>query len=285
MPEMIDKRDRASLFRTRLAAAMLEKGESQSGLARKTGVDRSTISALLAPGTRLPNAQLVGDCAQALSVSSDWLLGLSDLTAPPEQVLASAFQIIGASRALLDDSTFGWHQEAAGYKIRHVPATLPDLLKTNAVVRWEYRETLGDHAASALASFDAQLVWLKQARSDYEIALPLHELTSFTGASGYWAGLDRAIRLEQLDHLIALCDEFYPSLRLHLFDAHRVYSAPVTVYGSICAAVYLGQHYLVFRDAAKVAAMSQHFDWLVRKAGIGARDVADYLRSLRAGVA
>ena len=71
MPEMIDKRDRATLFKLRLSQAMAERGLSQSGLARAVAADRSTISALPAPGTRLPGAQLAADCAAALGVSCD----------------------------------------------------------------------------------------------------------------------------------------------------------------------------------------------------------------------
>ena len=47
---MIDKRDRASLFRIRLAEAMGWRKMTQSALARATGADRSTISQLLADG-------------------------------------------------------------------------------------------------------------------------------------------------------------------------------------------------------------------------------------------
>ncbi len=285
MPDMIDKRDRADLFRDRLGQALTGSGQTQSSLARVVGADRSTISALLAPGTRLPNAQLAADCARALGVSTDWLLGLTDHPEPPDRLLAQAVTMIPASRALFDETVFGWHRAAAGYKIRHVPATLPDILKTRAVVEWEYRETLGDHAAQAILAFEAQLDWLRGARSDYEIAVPLHEMTSFAAATGYWAGIPASIRLAQIDHLIRLCDELYPALRLYLFDAHRVFSAPVTVFGPHLAVVYLGRQYLVFRTPQRIAEVSQHFDWLVREAPQGARDSAGYLRGLRRGIA
>ena len=41
MREIIDKRDRATLFRSRIAEAMRDRGTTQSGLARAVGVDRS----------------------------------------------------------------------------------------------------------------------------------------------------------------------------------------------------------------------------------------------------
>ena len=284
MQEMIDRRDRATLFRSRLARAMAEAGQSQSALARATGVDRSTISTLLAPGTRLPNAQLAADCAAALGVSCDWLLGLAGRPEPVADLLAAAVTLTDAPRALFDEVMFGWHRDAAGYKIRHVPATLPDMLKTRAVVRWEYRDALGRTPDQAVTAFEAQLDWMRGARSDYEIAIPLHGLADFAAGSGYWAGLPAAARLEQLDHMIQLCEQLYPALRLYLFDAHRVFSSPVTIFGPHLAAIYLGRQYIAFRDPARVASISQHFDWLLRNAASSARDVPGHLRQLRATV-
>lgn len=284
MTDMIDKRDRATLFRARLAQAMAEHGLTQSALARAVQADRSTISALLAPGTRLPGAQLAADCAAALGVSCDWLLGLTGHPEPVAELLAASVSLSEAPRALFDDEMIGWHRAAAGYKIRHVPASLPDMLKLPQVVAWEYRDQLGRSPDQAIAAFQDQLDWMKTAQSDYEIALPLHEIDCFANGVGYWAGLPLPLRQAQLDHLISLCDTLYPSLRLYLFDAHRVYSSPVTLFGPHLAAVYLGRHYIVFRDPARVQAILQHFDGLVRATPFGAREVVDHLRGLRAGL-
>lgn len=280
MPEIMDKRDRAALFRLRLSEAMQRRGMTQAALARACGVDRSTLSALLAPSVRMPNAQLAADCAAALGVSSDWLLGLSPRPEPVADLLATSLTITEAPRALIDETIFAWHREAAGYKIRHVPATLPDMLKTRAVVEWEYAPQLGRSAGQAIGAFEDRLAWMRGARSDYEIALPLHELESFASATGYYRGLPAAIRAEQIDRLADLCDTLYPSLRLCLFDARRVFSAPVTIFGPLLAVIYLGRSYIAFRDAARVQSMTEHFDWLVREADIGARDAAGHLRAL-----
>lgn len=276
----MDKRTRADLFKSRLAEAMVERGFTQSGLARATKVDRSTISQLLAAGTRLPNAQLAADCAAALGISADWLLGLSERPETLADLLATSLTITEAPRALIDEEIFAWHREAAGYKIRHVPATLPDMLKTRAMVDWEYRPQLGRTAEQAFGAFEDRLAWMRGARSDYEIALPLHEVEAFATATGYYDGLPAPIRLEQMDRLITLCDQLYPSLRLYLFDARRVFSAPVTVFGPLLAVIYLGRHYIAFRDSTRVAQIAQHFDWLVREASLSARDVGDHLRAL-----
>ena len=277
----MDKRDRSALFRVRLAEAMADKGMSRAALARAAGVDRSTLSQLLAPGTRLPNAQLAADCAQALGISADWLLGLTGRPEPIADLLATSLTVAEAPRALIDETIFGWHREAAGYKIRHVPATLPDMLKTRAMVEWEYRPQLGRTAEQALGAFEDRLQWMRNARSDYEIALPLHELAAFAAGTGYYEGLPRAVRIDQIDRLIQLTDQLYPSLRLYLFDAKRVFSAPVTVFGPLLAVVYLGRHYLAFRDSARVESISQHFDWLVKEAAFSARDVPGHLAKLR----
>ncbi|MFN7052268.1 MAG: transcriptional regulator, partial [Gemmobacter sp.] len=90
--------------------------------------------------------------------------------------------------------------------------------------------------------------------------------------------------LGQIDRLQTLADQLYPSLRIYPFDARRVFSAPVTVFGPLLAVVYLGRHYIAFRDTARVASISAHFDWLVREAALGARDFTSHLQELRVRV-
>ncbi|MBA3909888.1 MAG: transcriptional regulator [Rhodobacter sp.] len=280
MVDKVDKRDRAPIFRARLAEAMAGRKVSQAALARLTGVDRSTVSALLQPGTRLPNAQLAADCALALGISADWLLGLSGRPEPIADLLAASLSLTEAPRALIDERIFGWHQEAAGYKIRHVPATLPDMLKTRAIVEWEYAPQLGRTEEQAIGAFEDRLKWMRGAGSDYEIAVPVHELAAFATGSGYYEGLSPDLRLQQLRHLMTLCDQLYPSLRLCLFDARRLFSAPITVFGPLLAVIYLGRHYLAFRDSARVETITQHFDFLVREAEVGARGIVGHLQGL-----
>ena len=278
----MDKRHRADLFRTRLAQAMTARGVTQSALARLIDVDRSTISQLLDSGSaRLPNAQIAAEAASALCVTLDWLLGLSDRPEQLDRLMATALTLSEAPRALIDETIFGWHQEAAGYKIRHVPATLPDMVKTRAMMEWEYGSQLGPQAQEAISASEARLAWMRTARSDYEIALPLHELAAFARAEGYYAGLPAEIRRGQLDRILELADQLYPAMRIYLYDAHQVYSAPITVFGPILAVVYLGPTYLAFRDADRVAVLSQQFDGLIRAASVDAREVPAHLRALR----
>lgn len=277
----MDKRARSDLFRNRLQKAMDLKGDTQSSLARKTGADRSTLSQILAGTTpRLPNGQLVAQCANSLGVSADWLLGLSDQPDSLEQILEQAMTMVDAPRALIDAQIFAWHQKAAGYKIRHVPTGLPDMVKIRSMLEWEYAPSLGHTIDLAIASAEDRLNWMRQAQSDYEIALPIHELQAFARAEGYYSGCPRQIRIEQLKHLAQLTAQLYPVMRFSLFDARKIYSAPITIFGPLLAVIYLGQKYLVFRVPDRIQALSQHFDGLIRKAEIGTRELPAFIGAL-----
>ncbi|MEM6481254.1 MAG: helix-turn-helix domain-containing protein [Pseudomonadota bacterium] len=281
MRKKIDKRDRADLFRRRLNTALGESGLSQSALARAVGVDRSTISQLLAGQTaRLPNAQVVGECAASLGVSADWLLGLTDRPETAADLIANTLSITEAPRALVDEQIITWHREAAGFKIRHVPAALPDMLKTRDMLIWEYAPHLGRSIAQAIGAAQDRLTWMRDTQSDYEIALPLYEMHSFIAGEGYYRGLPEKTRIEQISYLLELSDQLYPRLRLYLFDARRLYSAPITLFGPKLAVLFVGQNYFAFRDTERIGALTAHFDNLVREAFVTARDLPDHVRGL-----
>ena len=283
MVEKVDKRLRADIFRTRLTEALTQSGKSQSALARAIGVDRSTVSQLLADeGARLPNSQILGGVATELGVSSDWLLGLTDRPERAADLLAASVLVTDAARALIDEQIFAWHQEAEGYKIRNVPATLPDMLKTRELLRWEYGPHLGRTTEQAIGATEDRLNWMTEARSDYEIAMPLFEVASMATAEGYYSGLPLETRRAQIERLRTLHTELYPSLRIYLFDARRVFSAPITVFGPLLAVLYLGRNYLAFRDRARVTEFTKHFDWLVREASVGSREFPAHLDHLDA---
>jgi len=271
------RHDRADLFRTRLALT----GMSRSALARAAGVDRSTIAQLLAPDeVRLPNAHLAAECASALGVSADWLLGLSDRPEPAAEVLSANFRMETAQRTPADEQIIAWHQEAAGHKIRHVPATLPDILKTEAVLEWEYAAFLDKTPEQARGAMRETIDWLRAPGSDYEICVSIDKIRALAGGHGYWEGLDRDVRAAQIDFMAERCERLYPSLRLYLYDAKKVFSAPVSIFGRLLAAVYVGQFYLVYRDSRQVSALTEHFDALVRESEVEARNAGKIIRQM-----
>ena len=279
----MDKRDRALLFRHRLATGLRERGLTQSGLARAVGVDRSTVSQLLSRDTaRLPNAQVVAECATALGVSGDWLLGLSDLPEPAADLLAASLEVSEAPRAPVDQQILDWYNEAAGYKIRHVPATMPDMLKTEDMLRWEFAPHLGRTAEQAIGASHDRLEWMRQSLSDFEIAMPLFTVESFANSTGYYSGLPKDIRDAQIAYMMELHEQLYPALRVHLFDARRLWSSGLTIFGPLIGVVYLGQEHLVFRDRNRVRHLTEHFDSLVREAQVSAREWPKHLQALSA---
>lgn len=289
MMDKVDKRDRSEVFRDRLQEAMALSGVNRSQLARETHVNRSTIAHLLAADAgRLPNAQLAADCATALGVSCDWLLGLTERKERPGDLVAAAMEATGsvtaAERTSADAQLLAWHEEARGYKVRHVPASLPDLLKTEAVLRWEYAAFLGKTPEQAVLAMQDWMSWVDRGASDYEIAVPLHELAALARGEGYYSGLGAEARRDQLEALAVQAEERYPSLRLFLFDARRLYSAPISVFGPLLGVIYLGKYYLAFRETSRVDALKAQFDWLVREAEVDARDVAGHIRGLMRSV-
>ena len=277
----MDKRRRASLFRERLMEVMSMKGMTKSGLSRAAKVDRSTIGQLLKNDhPRLPNAQLAADAANALGVSTDWLLGLTNRPETPGDIVAAALSLSPAERTSADEQLLEWHHEAAGYKVRHVPATLPDILKTKRMLDWEYAPVRERRLPEAFSAMQDQLQWLSSGVSDYEIAVPVHEIESCAAGTAYYKGVEKSVRYEQLGFIADQCDQMFPRLRIFLFDAHRVFSSPVTIFGPNLAVVYVGQCYLAFREVERVKSLSSHFDWLVREAVVDARNVSTHIRSL-----
>lgn len=264
--------------------AMSVKGVTKSGLPKAAHVDRSTIGQLLKRDQpRLPNAQLAAYAAKALGVSTDWLLGLTNRPETPDDIVAAALSLSPAERTSADEQLLEWHHDATGYKVRHVPATLPDILKTKRMLDWEYAAVRELRLPEAYSAMQDQLEWLSSGVSDYEIALPIHEIEACAAGTSYYKDAGKDVREEQLHFIADQCEQMFPRLRIFLFDAHRVFSSPVTVFGPNLAVVYVGQCYLAFREIERVKSLSSHFDWLVREAVVDARNVPNYIRSLVVG--
>jgi transcriptional regulator with XRE-family HTH domain len=277
----LDKRDRSTLFRTRLAEAMDRRGSTQSALARDIGVDRSTVSQLLkSDGSRLPNAQVVAECAAALGVSADWLLGLTERPELAADLLAASMEISAAPRARIDEQLDAWHREAAGYKIRHVPPRLPDMLKTPEMLRWEYEPHLGKTTVQAITAAEDRLAFMRASLSDTEIALPLFEVNSLVDGEGYYKSCPAEVRAAQVARLLDLHEQLYPNLRIFLYDGRALFAGPMTIFGPLMAVLYIGQLYLAFRDSERVGAFTRAFDQIVREATVSARAFPDYVRDI-----
>ena len=179
----MERRDTVRIFRARLAEALGRSGISRSAFARDVGVDRSTLSQLLAPDNdRLPRADTVAAVAAGLQVSLDWLLGLSQEEKLGADILQQSLQIEPSSANPVDERLARWHAEAAGYKIRHVPTTLPDVLKTDEVIGYEFREFEAATPRQARAESQARLAYMRLPETDMEVCSPVHEVEGFARA-------------------------------------------------------------------------------------------------------
>lgn len=262
----IDKRDSSRLFRERLDLLIARSAMNRSQFAAAVGLDRSALSQLLSGDTaRLPRAETLIRIASTQAVSLDWLLGLSQdegvsAEIRPSLELEEAPDPRGGEAALRQ-----WHHEAAGTKIRYVPTTIPDFLRIDDVIAFETRDTKPP-VATQIDDARERLAFSRKPESDTEVCMPLQTLEGLAAGAGTWSKLDKATRHAQIRHMASLTDELYPGLRMFLFDARRTFSAPYTVFGTLRAAVYMGDMYLVLNAKDAIDALTRHFDQLIRSA-------------------
>ena len=246
---MVDKRDLSSLFRERLKMLVRRSDLNQSGFAAAVGIDRSALSQLLSGATtRLPRAETLLNIASENKVSLDWLLGLSQDEGLTGEIRAS-FEIEEASGGFERTLLARWHSEAAGTKIRYVPAGIPDLLRTDALIEYEAGITNKSRESQADET-RYRIDYSRRPETDMEVCMPRHTLEIFARGLGVWSDFPASARAEQLAHMSRLLDDLYPTFRLFLYDGRMRYSVPYTIFGSIRAAIYVGDMYLVLNATA-----------------------------------
>jgi len=280
---VLTKQQMVETFRTRLTEVIERTARSRLAFAERVGMDRSTLSQLLSPDNdRLPRAETLAAIAHVAHVSIDWLIGLSQEGQLATDVLEQSVQIEPTGPSPADARLARWHAEAAGYKVRYVPTTLPDLLKTDRIVDYEYGRFATIDPGQNLEQAQAKLEQQRRSGSDLEICSSVQGIRGFARGEGIWRDLDVEARHEQLARMIELCDELYPALRWFLYDSKNRYSAPLTVFGPKRAAIYLGQMYFVFNGSEHIRYLTKHFDDLIRAAIVQPPATIDLLRELQA---
>ncbi len=265
----MDKRETILTFRNRLREVMEQNDENQASFARRVGLDRSTLSQLLDEDRdRLPRAETIVAIASAAQVSIDWLLGLSQEGRIGTEVIQRVLEIETEAGSPVDHRLQRWHEEAAGYRIRYVPSAVPDLLKTEDLIRYEHRHVAGQVSDSLATTAAALLAQMRQPDTDLEMCSPLQLLEGFARGEGIWRDLPWPERRAQLESMAALLEELYPSLRWFLYDGLSTFSVPFTVFGPLRAAVYFGSMYFVLNSTEHVRLLSRYFDQLVRAARV-----------------
>ena len=277
---MLDKRELVPIFRDRLQILMQRAGLSRAAFAQAIGVDRSALTQLLAGNSvRLPRVDTLRRISERFSVSLDWLLGLSqDETLAAE--IKPALEIAVAIGADNDTLLERWHKEATGYKIRYVPAQIPDLLRTPDVIAYEYSGRDAPSPSWQQRNAEFRLDYTRRPETDVEVCMPRQRLELLAQGRGHGQGLDREARRSQLGYMADLVDELYPSFRLFLYDQLRSYAVPYTVFGPQRAAIFVGDMYLVLNTTEHIRALSRHFDNLIRRAVVNANESAAFIRTL-----
>ena len=278
----MDRRDVSRVFRARLSETMERAGASRAALARRVGIDRSTLTQLLSTDVdRLPRADTVAAIAAELKVSLDWLLGISQEGKLSADILHESLQVSPSAQGPVDEQIIEWFAEASGTKVRSVPTTLPDFAKTGEVLRHEYRVFSARSLDRALGEARDKLARLRLSDTDMEICMPLQGIEDFADGGGIWRTLPAPARSRQIERLSEVVEELYPRLRVHLFDGLTHYSAPYTIFGRRRVALYVGQIFFVFNTAEHLSVLNRHFDDLIRAATVTSTEIGPFLRGLQ----
>ena len=182
--------------------------------------------------------------------------------------------------ATMFEKNLEWHREATGYKIRYVPTTIPDLLKTEAVAEYEFNRYGTGKVDQSVR--DNQLLLLQQRHpgSELETCMSVQHLEAFANGQGIWKGLSLSDRREQLQQMIDLNNELYPGFRLFLYDGEQTYSSSFTIFGPLRASLFLGHLYIIVNSIDHIRKLTDRFDDLIRIATVHPHEISDYLQQL-----
>ena len=279
----MDRQEAVEKFQERLNEIIERTGLSRSAYAAQLGLDRSTLSQLLSAGNdRLPRAETIVAIASLAQVSVDWLLGLTqEAEEATGELIPSDLEIEANAGLPMDERLQRWHAEAVGYKIRYVPMTLPDLLKTKEVIAYEYQEYSDPVHEARIEEAERRLAYSRRPETDIESCSSFQALESFAYGEGIWRNLPLKHRIEQLDWMAELTEELYPTFRWFLYDGLQRFSVPYTIFGPTRTAVYIGNMFFVFNATEQIRALTRHFDELIRAAVVQPPDVVDYVKGLR----
>jgi hypothetical protein len=272
--------ERVSLFQQRLLQVITRSELNRSSFATSISVDRSTLSQLLCvDNVRLPRADTIASIGEKHQVSIDWLLGLTQQGSLEANLMPEAFSVDDYSTTA-SDKMLEWHREATGYKVRYVPTTLPDLLKTEAVAEYEFNRYGSGKVDQTVR--DNQLLLLQQRHpgSELETCVSIQSLRSFALGQGIWQGLAPDQRRAQLERMIELNDELYPSFRWFLYDGKETYSCSFTIFGPLRATLFLGHLYIVINSIEHIRKLTERFDDLIRIAVVHPHEIDKTLEDL-----
>jgi transcriptional regulator with XRE-family HTH domain len=271
------------IFRERFTQILDRSGLSYAAFARKAGLDRSTLSQLLTGHMpRLPRAETLTMIATTAHVSVDWLLGLSQREEVGSEIIEAVMQIEPYNtNAPAQGSFLDWVKAAEGLRICTVPIGLPDIFKTDEVLRLQYPAAFETKSITPSEAVARRLDMLRKPHQQLELATSRDSILHFALGIGQWQDVPVDVRLRQFDHMIGLVEALYPSLRIYLFDDARAYSVPFTVFGAQRVAVFLGSSFLALNAATHIQMFLSRFDDLIRISAIQPHGAAEAFRQMR----
>lgn len=272
--------ERVALFQDRLQQVIAASGLNRSAFSASIAVDRSTLSQLLAAdNVRLPRADTIASIAEVYQVSIDWLLGLTQQGALAANILPEQFEVDDYSTTIFEKN-LEWHREASGYKVRYIPTTLPDLLKTEAIAEHEFNRYGSGKVDQSVRDNHLRLLQQRHPGSELETCMSIQSLETFARGQGVWQGLPVADRREQLQRMIELNDELYPGFRWFLFDGKQSYSSSFTIFGPMRATLFLGHLYVIVNSLEHIRKLIERFDDLIRIAIVHPHEIQKTLAAL-----
>lgn len=280
------KAEHSAPFRDRLNELLFKRKLSRNDFVALTGLNRSSISQLLSDTTtRLPRIETIVQIARSLDVSVDWLLGLSsnDPTPPQTDDDQSIEWAKFRFSSIRQEQFARWLDDYTGMKIRYLPTTFPDPLKSDEMIAWQYANHPQITVDEALEGIRHRRKYLSRPGADMEICTSVENIMALANGEYLWASIPEELRQREISHMIDVYESLYPTFRWFCFDARQNYFAsfPVTVFGQKCASIYLGQKFLFTQDQATVSELTRQFDTLVKNAVLQPLETLELLKSLK----
>lgn len=281
------KRPLAELFQHRLHTLFDEHKLSVAAGARKTGIDRTTLSQLLSSTySRLPRAETVATLARTFDISSDWLLGLSEDRQQGMELIESAVSLttrrIGPHAELLADLA----TSVPDSKIRYVSAVgVPDNLKTDETLIFEYGIIWGKAEAKERIKSPGRAELIKRRERDFETCASREKLVDFAEGTWIWRGLPAEQRRSQLLYMADEVERLYPNMRLHIFDERQQLTTCFYVFGNKAAVLVADDFKMLFSRDTHIQSFTSLFDLYIRHTVVHPHEAAGWLRALAKKVA
>lgn len=278
--------DPATCFRNRLNELLFKRKLSRNDLVSLTGLNRSSVSQLLSDkAKRLPRIETLVQIARSQNVSVDWLLGLSEQNQPmaghaEHEALDSWNPFRFAS--IREEQFARWREDYSGMKIRYFPTTLPEPLKCEEMIEWQYAGHPEVSVEEAIEGIRYRRNYLSRPGADMEICSSVEMIQAFANGDYLWREIPAALRQKQIRYMVEHYETLYPTFRWFCIDARQNYLAkyPVTIFGQKHACLYLGATFLSTSDAGTISELTRQFDGLIKIAVMQPLQTLQFLKDL-----